>query len=230
MTSINNIIREMRAAFEGAKAETDSLYALAIAKDANRWADALEAAMREPVAVVARNDSGQIRLVGSDWLAFNISAHVGTRFYALPPDAAAEIERLREAGVGYSQQTVDALQAEIERLNAVIALEVEHSAMLAKEIERLRECNTHSHNCMLHEVEVRDAEIERLREESDGLRNHLKAFEDSGGVAAHAEVFRRGADIERLNAAITQAADLCDHFDVRTARTILLDALGRIEP
>jgi predicted RNase H-like nuclease (RuvC/YqgF family) len=63
--------------------------------------------------------------------------------------------------------------AEIERLNAVIALEVEHSAMLAKEIEQ-------------------------LREESDGLRNHLKAFEDSGGVAAHAEVFRRGAEIERL--------------------------------
>jgi hypothetical protein len=33
--------------------------------------------------------------------------------------------------------------------------------------------------------------------------------------------------IERLNAAITQAADLCDRFDVRTARMVLLDALAK---
>jgi len=167
---------------------------------------------------VVKNDSGQIRLVGKDWLALDLSAHVGTNLYEIPPDAAAVIEQLREdaeAGNAWEQQLLGCDQ-ELTKAYA--------------EIERLRECNTHSHNCMLHEVEVRDAEIERLREESDGLRNHLKAFEDSGGVAAHAEVFRRGADIERLNAAITQAADLCDHFDVRTARTILLDALGRIEP
>jgi len=62
-----------------------------------RWADTLEAAMREPVATVVKNDSGQIRLVGKDWLALDLSAHVGTNLYEIPPDAAAEIERLREA-------------------------------------------------------------------------------------------------------------------------------------
>jgi hypothetical protein len=40
-------------------------------------------------------------------------------------------------------------------------------------------------------------------------------------------VARLEADIERLNAAIAQAADACNHFDVRTARAILLDALDK---
>jgi hypothetical protein len=57
-------------------------------------ADAIEAAMREPVATVVKNDSGQIRLVGKDWLALDLSAHVGTKLFAFPPDAVGEIERL----------------------------------------------------------------------------------------------------------------------------------------
>jgi hypothetical protein len=34
-------------------------------------------------------------------------------------------------------------------------------------------------------------------------------------------------EIERLQDAIAQAADACNHFDVRTARAILLDALAK---
>jgi hypothetical protein len=59
------------------------------------------------------------------------------------------------------------------------------------------------------------AEIARLHSDLETAERVLDAQTD----------FRK--EIERLNAAITQAADLCDRFDVRTARMVLLDALAK---
>ena len=99
------------------------------------WAAALEAAMREPVAYLTRNqiDGGRTE----------------EPLYALPPDAAGEIERLERK-----------LALRGDALN------------------------------------TRDEDVARLR-------NRLKWFEDSGGVAVHAEVFKRGAEIERLKATVS---------------------------
>jgi len=88
---------------------------------------------------------------------------VGTKLFAFPPDAAT-----------------------------VIRLEVEHSALLVGEIER--------------------------------LSDRLKWFEDSGSVAVHAEVFKRGAEIERLREALQQIANRAipiQREEHRIARTAL---------
>jgi hypothetical protein len=62
------------------------------------------------------------------------------------------------------------------------------------------------------------------------LSRHMEAMtaeglHDKGNIAS--ELAWRDAKIERLKDAIAQAADACNHFDVRTARAILLDALDK---
>jgi hypothetical protein len=105
MRKIIEVIREMRESV-GTSVWT------------RRLADELESAMSEPVAVVVKNDSGQIRLVGKDWLAFDLSAHVGTQFYTLSPDAAAEIrDWWTESGEEKAcEKELDEKDAQIERL------------------------------------------------------------------------------------------------------------------
>jgi len=51
--------------------------------DLLRWADALEAAMREPVAEIRKSSH-------DTWCAFDPDLPPGTNLYAFPPDAAAE--------------------------------------------------------------------------------------------------------------------------------------------
>jgi hypothetical protein len=74
--SIKEVLREMRN-------YTSPSHPLQMA-----WADAIEAAMREPVAKVVTTQTGPeiVRLK---------DCPLGTRLYALPPDAQAEIERLK---------------------------------------------------------------------------------------------------------------------------------------
>ena len=51
------------------------------------WADALEAAMREPALTLT---DGMV----AEWSANFRPPPIGTKFYTFPPDAAGEIERL----------------------------------------------------------------------------------------------------------------------------------------
>ena len=115
MKTPEEIIREMREYAEHLRSLGASRAVFAVSFC--RWADALEAAMREPVAEYTALPDGL------EW-RFRpqiFDPPVGTKLYAFPPDAEEEIERLRD---------------------------------------------------------------------------RLKWFEDSGGVAVHAEVFKRGAEIE----------------------------------
>jgi capsule polysaccharide export protein KpsE/RkpR len=64
-------------------------------------------------------------------------------------------------------------------------------------------------------------EIERLKGELDVADRQMEA--------AHRVMDRNDAQIERLCDAITQAAELCNRFDVLTARMVLLDALAKKE-
>jgi hypothetical protein len=91
-----------------------------------RWADALEAAMREPVAEVIDTPYGPA-MTGRHML--NIEAlPPGTNLYAMPPDQSAEIKRLHGM-IGHLQLALDKEaarhrqdNAEIERLRAVVVL------------------------------------------------------------------------------------------------------------
>jgi hypothetical protein len=79
---IQDVINEMRdyAEIRYAPPQSATLF---------RWADALEAAMREPVAQIME------RRMGPQYCEWDSSLDAGTKLYALPPDAAGEIERLR---------------------------------------------------------------------------------------------------------------------------------------
>jgi hypothetical protein len=102
MTDIQEVLREMR--------EWDSVAS-------REWADAIEAAMREPVAEVIAYEGIKIVNARSAKLAL---LPLGTKLYALPPDQSAEIERLR-ADLETAERALDAqtdFRAEIERLRA----------------------------------------------------------------------------------------------------------------
>jgi hypothetical protein len=98
------------------------------------WADDLEAAMLEPVAVYDRHSMGgsYAKVI----LLTPAPMQDDTKLYALPPDAAAEIKR-----------------------------EVEHSALLVKEIERLKAVVNESFTTerVTAPPDAKDEKIKRLR-------------------------------------------------------------------
>ena len=84
--TIQDVLKEMRSASFGMRRvglEDD-------AQEFTKWADAIEAAMRERVAEVRHAN-------GTTFCVFDPDLSHGTKLYAFPPDAQAEIERLREA-------------------------------------------------------------------------------------------------------------------------------------
>jgi len=101
-------------------------------------------------------------------------------------------ERMKHPAPAWAAREIKARDAEIERLKSSLQLFVDRLKAQEAITDKFA------------------AEIERLKEENDGLRDHLKAFEDSGGVAAHAEVFRRGADIKRLREENTRLRSLVE--------------------
>ena len=104
--TIEEVLREMR--------EWDSVAS-------REWADAIEAAMREPKAYISHTSQGDVL----DWEP-QFDAPSRTKLYALPPDAAGEIERLKaevrgsEEEFGRLQYKLDQRFMEIERLKADI--------------------------------------------------------------------------------------------------------------
>jgi hypothetical protein len=84
MRTPEKIIREMRGW------EYESYKVIA------KWADALEQAMLEPVAEVYESADSVCGERGTeiDWIGSR-RCDPGTKLYALPPDAAGEIENLR---------------------------------------------------------------------------------------------------------------------------------------
>lgn len=101
--------------------------------------------------------------------------------------ARAEVERLREAGVGYSQQTVDAitkerdaLRAEVERWQnkwASRPLSVEDTEALERrndeleaEVERLKTERAQVETVLSHELSKALAEVDRLRADAERWR------------------------------------------------------------
>jgi hypothetical protein len=72
---IEDVIREMRQYVEDDKYDPDVA----------TWITFLEAAMREPVALIVKNRAGQIRLTDVDGNAFDLYDNLGTKLYALPP-------------------------------------------------------------------------------------------------------------------------------------------------
>ena len=81
--NIEDVLREMREEF---------------ADDAPvmRWADAIEAAMREPVGEVgyawSPAPTSQAAYYGVPFVAVGGHVPPGTKLYALPPDAATEVK------------------------------------------------------------------------------------------------------------------------------------------
>jgi hypothetical protein len=123
MMSVQDVLREMRsvAASDWAKEQGE-------VDDLNEWADTIEAAMREPVAEVVFVDfleDGAVRMI-QPLAKFG----PGTKLYALPPDAAAEIERLQAVANRGGHLAV--ASAEIERLKA-------DAESCRKDAERMRE-------------------------------------------------------------------------------------------
>jgi len=115
MISINNIISEMRETADDLCGNTADLL---------RWAGTLEAAMREPVAYMMANADFP-HLTPSLNFTIQSNWHPSWKpipLYALPPDAAAEIERLKgELDVADRQmeaahRVMDRNDAKIERL------------------------------------------------------------------------------------------------------------------
>jgi len=107
--------------------------------DPRRWADALEAAMREPVAEYTALPDGL------EW-RFRpqiFDPPVGTKLYCLPPDAAGEIERLKSS-----------LQLFVDRLKAQEAI----TDKFAAEVERLKVLLSHWHQCWLDDCDP-DSEV-----------------------------------------------------------------------
>lgn len=88
--------------------------------DVGRWLIAIEAAMREPVGEVgyswARSTTSQSAAHAYP-LALLSDQHIppGTKLYALPPDAAAEIERLR-ADAESCRKDAERMRAALEYL------------------------------------------------------------------------------------------------------------------
>ena len=81
------VIREMRDIIQ---AEAPGRRAVVDVEDLQRWADALEQAMNQPAFTLI---DGMV----ATWSASYPPPPIGTKFYPLPPDAAAEIERLKRA-------------------------------------------------------------------------------------------------------------------------------------
>ena len=83
---IQDVLREMRscAASDWAKEQGE-------VDDLNEWANAVEQAMREPAAELVRTSTG------SEWAFRLMDPPIGTKLFAFPPSAQAEIEQLREA-------------------------------------------------------------------------------------------------------------------------------------
>jgi hypothetical protein len=101
----SEVTREMREYAEHLRHEP-------IADPLRRWADALEQAMREPV--------GHRGEYGGVLNERGVALPLDTKLYALPPDAAGEIERLD----GLCVQVIDLMKkkdAEIERLKKLLA-------------------------------------------------------------------------------------------------------------
>jgi hypothetical protein len=90
-------------------------------EDVKNWADALEAAMREPVAEIEpinRLDGSIVTYCRYD----QYKLPPGTKLYTFPPDAAAEIERLH-SDLETAERALDAqtdFRKEIERLNTAL--------------------------------------------------------------------------------------------------------------
>jgi hypothetical protein len=136
--TINEVIREMRESV-GTSVWT------------RRLADELEAAMREPVGVVEDVIIGASGAFGDHEIRKSRRARwlknkppVGTKLYAFPPDAAGEIEQLRDMEEAYLGEVKVRLNCEAE-------------------IERIRLEYAEYRTCMGSEIDMRDAEIERLK-------------------------------------------------------------------
>ncbi len=153
--TIAEVLREMRAGLLPKKA----------------WADAIEAAMREPVAEVVpviisrRERYTEIRPKGK------AATVPGTKLYAFPPTARAEIERLREPVAETWQAVIDRIAPALEILSAHDAEMYPAEAALALDRTRIRrELAAIPHNAQAELVKIsgqlaeRDAKIERLRD------------------------------------------------------------------
>jgi len=140
--NIQDVLREMR--------EVD---AVAPSDDVACWADALEAAMREPVAWCFTDVNGKPKeLTDSPDYRDEQDKRIYTPLYALPPDAAGEIEREEMAKMRLIGQCADQLE-EIERLEKERDLWREEARRLCENTEHWRQ-----------EVDKKDAEIKKLRE------------------------------------------------------------------
>jgi hypothetical protein len=138
--------------------------------DVQRWADAIEAAMREPVAWRFNRDD-QSSLTVTVHPPPHSEAFKWTPLYALPPDA----ETQEEDGLDYYDKWVEST-AEIERVRAELqgpdGFETWKDAAIDErvrrrkaetEIERLRADRDKWRRAFAASRPEKDAEIERLR-------------------------------------------------------------------
>jgi len=232
---ISDIIREMR---EYSDPHSDPW----------RWADAFEAAMNEPVAEVhCLNLGSSVSYNVLRFLPDTFGLEAGTKLFILPPDVAGEIEVLKKENRDFAEENVSMLRAlttkdkKIARLReerdtqdrnvkvlTQVAVQKDHEIeRLKAKAEQLREdaeCGNDWEQQLLgcdRELTQAYEEIKRLTKERDEARDERIKV-----VMEDIERADSATEIEQLQDAIAQAADACNHFDVRTARAILLDALA----
>ena len=137
MKTPKEIIREMRKFVADRSLNERTTFLGGVVKE---WAESIEAAMREPVA--------EVRSLPGDICALDRNLPVGTPLFALPPDAAGEIERLTK------------------RLNVAEMDRFEQG----QEIERLKKGWRTESDKFIAELRYAYAEIERLKKELQRAR------------------------------------------------------------
>jgi hypothetical protein len=82
--------------------------------------DACKKPAQEPVVLVALNSSGQLRMQYQDGSAFDISKHVGERFYTTPPAAqpVGQAPCVRHCESTAYEIVIRGLKGDIERMKA----------------------------------------------------------------------------------------------------------------
>jgi hypothetical protein len=119
-----DVIREMREIAAVLTYEHSEPYVVT-SGEIKDWADALEAAMREPVATIIEAEDG---FRYCDW---DSALETGTKLFAFPPDAAGEIEMLRTENRDLAHDNASMVRALLAKDKKI--------ARLRAEIERLRE-------------------------------------------------------------------------------------------
>lgn len=190
------VIRELRA-------EADT------AESFNRWGDALEQAMRGPVAISRVNTTGGN--AGTAWHAAPVDPTLslplladGTKLYTLPPDQSAEIERLK------AELATCNMQPEIERLKAKCDRYMDRYDAQQADIERLQtdiNAGAKDYCALMERHDAQHVEIERCRKDAERMQKALVGLLNCPAIAdenftdpewgdsetAEAEAFARAA-------------------------------------